>query len=157
MDLYDVMRLPNGLAAFLCGNVTGSPTHAALAMTQLHSRRALIISSLSISFTLFLSEPVWGNAVLSPPSLGKLVDAETDVIASEGGDPDSGMNLIRLLKKKGRRYRFGTVPMDTSPEEVSRWVKVEQEYLGSKGRKVTVKEVEIFHVPFIWAVLDLSG
>ena len=54
-------------------------------------------------------------------------------------------------------FRFGTVPMDTSPEEVSRWVRVEQEYLGSKGRKVAVKDVEIFHVPFIWAVLDLSG
>jgi len=106
---------------------------------------------------MFLSEPIWGKAVLSPPSLGKLVDAEMDVIASEGGDPDAGLNLIKLLKRKGMKFRFGTVPMDTSPDEVSRWVKVEQEYLRSKGRKVAVKDVEIFHVPFIWAALDLSG
>ncbi len=43
-DIYDVMRLPNGLAAFLCGHVTGSPTHAALAMAE--TRAAFRISGL---------------------------------------------------------------------------------------------------------------
>lgn len=36
-DLYDVMRLPNGLASFFCGHVTGSPTTAALAMAEVRS------------------------------------------------------------------------------------------------------------------------
>ncbi|MCB9849279.1 MAG: SpoIIE family protein phosphatase [Phycisphaerales bacterium] len=36
-DIYDVMRMPNGLAAFLCGHVSGSPTTAALAMAEVRS------------------------------------------------------------------------------------------------------------------------
>jgi serine phosphatase RsbU (regulator of sigma subunit) len=36
-DIYDVMRLPNGLASFLCGHVEGSPTHAALAMAEVRA------------------------------------------------------------------------------------------------------------------------
>jgi serine phosphatase RsbU (regulator of sigma subunit) len=36
-DIYDVMRLPNGLASFFCGKVTGSPTTAALAMAEVRS------------------------------------------------------------------------------------------------------------------------
>jgi serine phosphatase RsbU (regulator of sigma subunit) len=33
-DIYDMMRLPNGLAAFVCGHVGGSATHAAIAMAE---------------------------------------------------------------------------------------------------------------------------
>jgi len=36
-NIYDVMRLPNGLASFLCGHVTGTPTTAALAMAEVRS------------------------------------------------------------------------------------------------------------------------
>jgi len=36
-DIYDVMRLPNGLAAFMCGHVTGAPTTAALAMAEVRA------------------------------------------------------------------------------------------------------------------------
>lgn len=36
-DIYDVMRLPNGLASFFCGRVFGSPTTAALAMAEVRS------------------------------------------------------------------------------------------------------------------------
>ncbi|GJM23993.1 MAG: hypothetical protein DHS20C16_04080 [Phycisphaerae bacterium] len=36
-DMFDVMRLPNGLASFLCGHVQGSATHAALAMAQVRA------------------------------------------------------------------------------------------------------------------------
>ena len=36
-DIYDVMRLPNGLASFLCGHVTGAPTTAALAMAEVRA------------------------------------------------------------------------------------------------------------------------
>lgn len=36
-DIYDVMRLPNGLASFFCGHVTGTPTTAALAMAEVRS------------------------------------------------------------------------------------------------------------------------
>lgn len=36
-DLFDVMRLPNTLASFVCGHVTGSATQAALAMAQVRA------------------------------------------------------------------------------------------------------------------------
>ncbi len=36
-DIYDMMRLPNGLAAFLCGHVAGSPTVGALAMAEVRA------------------------------------------------------------------------------------------------------------------------
>lgn len=36
-DLYDIMRLPNGLASFMCGHVSGSPTVAALAMAEVRA------------------------------------------------------------------------------------------------------------------------
>ena len=36
-DIYDVMRLPNGLAAFMCGHVVGTPTIAALAMAEVRA------------------------------------------------------------------------------------------------------------------------
>ncbi len=36
-NIYDVMRLPNGLAAFMCGHIKGSPTIAALAMAEVRA------------------------------------------------------------------------------------------------------------------------
>jgi serine phosphatase RsbU (regulator of sigma subunit) len=36
-DIFDVMRLPNGLASFVCGHVFGKATHAALAMAQVRA------------------------------------------------------------------------------------------------------------------------
>ncbi len=36
-DIFDVMRLPNGLASFVCGHVFGTATHAALAMAQVRA------------------------------------------------------------------------------------------------------------------------
>ena len=43
-DLYDMMRLPNGLAAFICGHVGGGATHAAMAMAE--TRAAFRIAGL---------------------------------------------------------------------------------------------------------------
>jgi serine phosphatase RsbU (regulator of sigma subunit) len=36
-DLYDIMRLPNGLASFMCARVKGSPTVAAIAMAEVRA------------------------------------------------------------------------------------------------------------------------
>jgi serine phosphatase RsbU (regulator of sigma subunit) len=36
-DIYDVMRLPNGLASFMCATVRGSPTMAALGMAEVRA------------------------------------------------------------------------------------------------------------------------
>ena len=36
-DIFDVMRLPNGLASFVCGHVVGATTHRALAMAQVRA------------------------------------------------------------------------------------------------------------------------
>jgi hypothetical protein len=46
--------------------------------------------------------------------------------------------------------------MDTSLKEVRRWLEVERNYLSSMGKHVDAVDPEIFHVPFIWAVVDVS-
>ncbi|MGA1872964.1 MAG: class I SAM-dependent methyltransferase [Thermoplasmatota archaeon] len=106
---------------------------------------------------MFLSEPIWSRSIFSPHSLKGLVDAEIDVISKEEGDPDSGLALLRLLGERNLTYRFGTVPMDTTKVELSRFLEFERSYLSTKGRSVRIREPEFFHVPFIWAAVNLSG
>jgi len=105
---------------------------------------------------MILSEPIWSRTVLSPPELGELVDKEIRSIEEQGGNPDLGLSLVKLLKERDLNFRFGTVPMDTSTRETKKWVDVEMEYVYGQGGKVGSIEPELFHVPFIWAVIDLS-
>jgi hypothetical protein len=46
--------------------------------------------------------------------------------------------------------------MDSSLDETERWLKLEREYILSYGKDVGDISPEIFHVPFIWAVVDVS-
>ena len=94
--------------------------------------------------------------VLTAEELEELVDNEIGSIKDQGGDPDFGIALLRSLKDSGLRYRFGTVPMDTSIEDTRKWVDVEIRYLERQGREIPAVDPELFHVPFIWAVIDLS-
>ena len=105
---------------------------------------------------IIFSEPVWSRTVHSPMELEELVDNEIGSIKDQGGDPDFGIALLRSLKDSGLRYRFGTVPMDTSIEDTRKWVDVEIRYLERQGREIPAVDPELFHVPFIWAVIDLS-
>ena len=86
-----------------------------------------------------------------------LVEKEMEIITGQGGDPDSGLELVRLLKEKGLKFRYGSVPMDTSLDEIGNWLRMEREYVASSGREGADISPEIFHVPFIWAVVDVSG
>jgi len=104
---------------------------------------------------LMMSEPVWTGSVVAPPDLSRIVEAEIDVIEREGGDPDSGLMVVDALKDLGRDFRFGSVPNDTSPVETEKNVNVELRYLDDKGIHLEVDRIDMFHVPFVWAAVDL--
>ncbi len=70
---------------------------------------------------------------------------------------DAGLSMLDIFNEMGLKYRFGTVPMNTSPGDMNRWVEFERSNLAEAGIKVSKVDAAMFHVPFVWAVIDVSG
>ncbi|RLF69224.1 MAG: hypothetical protein DRN57_01420 [Thermoplasmata archaeon] len=103
---------------------------------------------------IILSEPVWSRAFIIPKDMNDIIEASISNIIEEGGCPDSAIEMLRIVRGLGLDHRFGTVPMDTSPKEMVEHTEFWMESVGME-RSVTDAPV-IFHVPFIWAVIDTS-
>lgn len=103
---------------------------------------------------LVLAEPVWSSTLIEPAELQGIVDLSMENIHSKGGDPDSGSAMLNSMARMGLDLRYGTIPVDTSMNEVSKYL--ENEIMIHGGGR-SVPEPLLFHVPFIWAVIDVSG
>ncbi|MBN1539305.1 MAG: class I SAM-dependent methyltransferase [Candidatus Thermoplasmatota archaeon] len=103
-----------------------------------------------------LGEPVWNRSMVHPPELSSLVLYERDIIMEEGGNPEAGMDLLDLISGMGLKHRFGLIPIDTSPEEMSRNVSIEREYAAQHGKVLDDLPPTLFYIPMVWAVIDIS-
>ncbi|MBN1390379.1 MAG: class I SAM-dependent methyltransferase [Candidatus Thermoplasmatota archaeon] len=103
-----------------------------------------------------LGEPVWNRAIVHPSDLSSLVQYERDILMEEGGNPEAGMDLLDLISGMGLKHRFGLIPLDTSPEEMRRWVSLEREYTVKHGRVLDDLPPTLFYIPMVWSVIDIS-
>jgi len=103
-----------------------------------------------------LGEPIWNRSIVHPPGLGSLIEAERDIIRKDGGDPESGTDILDLISGMGLEHRFGLIPMDTSPEEMQRWVSLEREYSSKQGMVFEDLPPTLFYIPIVWAVINVS-
>lgn len=103
-----------------------------------------------------LGEPIWNRSIVYPSELSSLVLHERDIIMEEGGNPEAGRDLLDLISGMGLKHRFGLIPIDTSPEEMSRWVRLEREYTAKHGRVLDDLPSTLFYIPIVWAVIDIS-
>jgi ubiquinone/menaquinone biosynthesis C-methylase UbiE len=106
---------------------------------------------------LILNEPVWNSAVYHPPELSNLIEAQKRDISGSKGELDMGLKMLDILKKMKIRYRFGTVPINSSPTEMRKWVDFERRNLERSGIILERVEPAFYHIPFIWVVADTSG
>jgi ubiquinone/menaquinone biosynthesis C-methylase UbiE len=102
---------------------------------------------------IILAEPIWSMTMKEPRELRDLMFKSMEKIKHEGGDPDAGLEILNLVRRMGIEHRYGTIPMDTSPEETLMNVRAEAEI---NGITVDVPEPILFNVPFIWIVMDFS-
>jgi SAM-dependent methyltransferase len=102
-----------------------------------------------------LAEPVWSRTLSEPKDLNSIVKCSVSSIRDHGGEPDSGLEVLNILRRMDLPHRYGTVPLDTSPDETREYVDKEIDIMGSCVDGVP--EPILFHVPFIWAVVDISG
>jgi hypothetical protein len=104
---------------------------------------------------LIMSEPIWSRSIVQPSELEDVVDEVKEVIRKDGGDPDAGLELVSILKNLEVDFRFGFVPNDTSPVETEKNVDLELDFLDDRGVHIDINRIEIFHIPFIWAAVNL--
>jgi SAM-dependent methyltransferase len=104
-----------------------------------------------------LGEPIWNRSIVHPPDMSSLIEMERDIIRRDGGDPEVGLDVLDLISGMGLEHRFGLIPIDTSPEEMRRWVSMEREYAAQQGNHLEDLPLTLFYIPIVWAVIDLSG
>ncbi|MGA1847814.1 MAG: class I SAM-dependent methyltransferase [Thermoplasmatota archaeon] len=104
-----------------------------------------------------LGEPIWNRSIVHPPEMHSLIETERDMIRRDGGDPEAGLDVLDVISGMGLKHRFGLIPVDTSPEEMRRWVSIEREYASQHGAPQEDLPLTIFYIPIVWAVIDLSG
>jgi SAM-dependent methyltransferase len=97
---------------------------------------------------LVLNEPVWSRSLCGPDGIEDLVDGWTNVIRKDGGDPDAGLKVARLVGEMGGR--FGTVPVEMNRVELERNVEFEYTHLETRGLVLNHVKPIMFHVPFLW-------
>ncbi|MGA1821514.1 MAG: class I SAM-dependent methyltransferase [Thermoplasmatota archaeon] len=107
------------------------------------------------SKVLIMSEPIWSQSIVKPAELQQIVDGVMAELGKDRGDPDAGLEVVGVLKDLGADFRFGFVPNDTSPVETEKNVDIELDFLDDRGIHIDVDRIDIFHIPFIWAVVDL--
>jgi SAM-dependent methyltransferase len=104
-----------------------------------------------------LGEPVWNRSIVHPPEMASLIETERDIIRRDGGNPEVGLDVLDLISGMGLKHRFGLIPMDTSPEEMRRWVTLERDYAAQRGAPLEDLPLTLFYIPIVWAVIDISG
>lgn len=102
---------------------------------------------------IILAEPIWSMTIMDPSELEDLHSRSMNKIRDEGGDPDSGLEVLNLTRSFGLNHRYGTVPMDTSPEETLYNLQAEADL---NGMILDVPEPILFNVPFIWVAINPS-
>jgi SAM-dependent methyltransferase len=103
---------------------------------------------------LILSEPIWNMTIIEPKELMDIRDRSIAKISRDGGDPDSGITTLNTLTQLRCKFRYGTIPLDTTMDDVR--ISIDDE-IAIHGEGTGVPEPILFHVPFIWACIDLSG
>jgi SAM-dependent methyltransferase len=107
------------------------------------------------SRVIMMSEPVWSKAIYHPEDLGVIAEIGSREILERSGFPDAGIRMIEILDGMGMSFRFGTVPVDTSPGQMREHVKFEMDQL--EGRvDIDVDSANFFTVPFMWAAIFLD-
>jgi len=102
---------------------------------------------------LILAEPIWSRTLVEPPELKGVLDASILDIQKRGGDPDGGSMMLNTMTQLGLEFRYGTIPLDTTIDDVRRYVDNE---IMIHGEGQSVPEPILFNVPFIWALVNLS-
>ncbi len=148
-DIFDVMRLPNGLASFICGHVRGAPTHAALAMAQV--RAAFRLAGLHADPPHILFRAL--NWILHDPKrpcefsvVGLVMNPKTGAMqyATAG---DIGAAVV------GSGGQLRTMVQDSIPAVGSR---AEYAYMGGAGR-IEDGETLVLYTPGCYRVTNEEG
>lgn len=101
-----------------------------------------------------MSEPVWSMSCHDPPGVWDLIEAQVLSIRHQGGDPDAGLTMLRVLREMGAEFLFGTVPLEMRPHDMEDNIAFEYEYSISKGFDLEPVPNATLLVPFIWAYIN---